>query len=90
MSQLTNRDQAIVTLTRKGLSDQEIAEQVPPYFTQRELSIIPFMKQGITSKEIGEKLFISHRTVEIHRGNIIRKLGISYHRLILEQLNKVI
>jgi DNA-binding CsgD family transcriptional regulator len=31
---------------------------------------------GLTSKEIGDKLFISPRTVETHRHNILKKLNI--------------
>lgn len=86
---ITFRDQKIINLAREGLSDKEILERIPPDFTERELSIIPFMKQGLTSKEIGKKLSLSSRTVEIHRSNIIRKLGLSYNKLILEQLNKI-
>jgi len=32
--------------------------------------------EGKTSAEIGKKLFISPRTVDIHRANLIRKLGL--------------
>jgi DNA-binding CsgD family transcriptional regulator len=32
--------------------------------------------QGMTSAEIGKKLFISPRTVDIHRANLMRKLGL--------------
>jgi two-component system response regulator NreC len=30
--------------------------------------------QGYSNKEIGDKLFISHRTVDTHRTNLMRKL----------------
>jgi DNA-binding CsgD family transcriptional regulator len=30
----------------------------------------------MTSTEIGKKLFISPRTVDIHRANLMRKLGL--------------
>ncbi|MEB3283319.1 MAG: response regulator transcription factor [Lyngbya sp.] len=33
--------------------------------------------QGYTNKEIGEHLFISHRTVQAHLRNILRKLNLS-------------
>lgn len=32
----------------------------------------------LTSKEIGKRLNLSHRTIEAHRGEIMRKLGISH------------
>lgn len=44
--------------------------------TKRELEVFNLVKQGMTSKQIGEQFGISYRTIEIHRSNIIRKLGI--------------
>ena len=45
--------------------------------TARESEILPFLMEGRSSKEIGRALDISHRTVEVHRSNILRKLGLS-------------
>lgn len=44
--------------------------------TFKEIEIVKLISQGLTSKEIGEKIFISSRTVETHRHNILKKLGI--------------
>jgi DNA-binding NarL/FixJ family response regulator len=44
--------------------------------TAKEIEIIKLIAEGLTSKEIAEKLFISHRTVETHRHNILKKLGL--------------
>ena len=44
--------------------------------TSKEIDIIKYIAQGMTSKEIGDKLNISHRTVETHRHNILKKLDI--------------
>lgn len=44
--------------------------------TMKEIEIVKHIANGLTSKEIGEKLFISHRTVETHRHNILKKLDI--------------
>lgn len=46
--------------------------QVP--ITKREREILRLIAQGLTTKEISEKLFISHRTVDTHRTNLLRKL----------------
>lgn len=46
-------------------------------FTQRELEIIKLLADGLTNKEIGSKLFISHRTVDTHRTNIMKKVGVN-------------
>ena len=40
----------------------------------RELEIIDYLKQGLTSREIASTIYISSKTVEVHRYNILRKL----------------
>jgi len=42
--------------------------------TKREIEVLNDISDGLKSQEIAEKLFISERTVEAHRGNIIKKL----------------
>lgn len=44
--------------------------------TNREQEILRLVAQGLSTREIGEKLFISHKTVENHRARIMRKLGL--------------
>ena len=44
--------------------------------TEREIEIIKLIADGLSNKEIGEKLFISHRTVDTHRTNVMTKLGL--------------
>lgn len=41
---------------------------------KRELDVLKLIASGMTNKEAGEKLFISARTVESHRRNILDKL----------------
>lgn len=45
--------------------------------TEREIEIIRLIAEGLTNKQIGEKLFISHRTVDTHRTNLMKKLDTS-------------
>ena len=42
--------------------------------TERELEIVKLIAEGHTSRQIAELLFISERTVERHRENILEKL----------------
>lgn len=44
--------------------------------TEREREVLQLTAEGYTSREIGEKLHISHRTVEKHRENIQTKLDL--------------
>jgi len=44
--------------------------------TPREMEILRLAAEGFTNREIAARLCISHRTVELHRSNLIRKLGL--------------
>ena len=43
----------------------------------REREVLGLIVQGRTNREIGERLFISQKTVGVHVGNILAKLGVS-------------
>jgi DNA-binding CsgD family transcriptional regulator/tetratricopeptide (TPR) repeat protein len=43
----------------------------------REREVLGLIAQGRTNREIGERLFISQKTVGVHVGNILAKLGVS-------------
>ncbi len=45
------------------------------HLTHRELEVVDGLVRGLTNKQIGQELGISHRTVEIHRARLMRKLG---------------
>lgn len=49
-------------------------KKTPNTLTKREQSILIELLSGLNNKAISEKLSISVRTVECHRGNIYRKL----------------
>lgn len=44
--------------------------------SEREVDVLKHIKDGLSSKEIAEKLFLSARTVEVHRSNILKKLNL--------------
>lgn len=45
----------------------------PFHLTRREKQILQYIYEGYTSQKIAEKLYISKRTVESHRANILHK-----------------
>ncbi len=57
---------------------EEASELQDPYetLTDRERQILHLTAEGYTSREIAERLFISPRTVEKHRENLMTKLGL--------------
>lgn len=61
-------------LDRLGPED---LEQSDPFenLTPRELEVLRCMSTGARNREIAEELVIAERTVKIHVGNVIAKLG---------------
>jgi len=56
----------------------ELLRQLPegePALTPREQEVLAMALEGRANKLIGRALGISHRTVEIHRGRAMTKLG---------------
>ncbi|WP_067148587.1 response regulator [Pseudotamlana agarivorans] len=54
--------------------------------TASEIKILKYLNENYTSSQIADELFISIRTVEKHRSNIIKKLGLdssNYSALII-------
>ena len=45
--------------------------------TERETEILKLIAGGFSNKEIGDQLFISHRTVDTHRTNLMKKLDVN-------------
>lgn len=45
--------------------------------SHREKEVLALIAQGRTNREIGDRLFISQKTVGVHVGNILAKLGVS-------------
>jgi len=43
--------------------------------TPREREVLDAIGRGRTNRQIGEDFGISHRTVEVHRARLMRKLG---------------
>ena len=60
----------------KSVSSQ-VVKCIYAVLTEREIEISRLIATGMTSKEIATKLFISLHTVQSHRKNIMKKLGVS-------------
>ncbi|MYX38607.1 MULTISPECIES: response regulator transcription factor [Streptomycetaceae] len=68
---------ALTALVRNLLERARQGEPLPARaVTDREEEILKLVAEGHTSKEIGDILFISAKTVERHRANILQKLGL--------------
>jgi DNA-binding NarL/FixJ family response regulator len=67
---------SIIKLTQKKYIPEDSYESTPIIITKREQEILNLVSNGKTSAEIADKLFLSVRTVESHRYNLMQKLGI--------------
>jgi DNA-binding NarL/FixJ family response regulator len=68
---LTNSAQQ--SLVREWMADSSSGPSEP--LTPREQEVLKLIAEAHTNREIGEILHLSAKTVESHRGNLLRKLG---------------
>jgi DNA-binding NarL/FixJ family response regulator len=68
---LTNSAQR--SLVRDWMADSNAGPSEP--LTPREQEVLKLIAEAHTNREIGEILHLSEKTVESHRGNLLRKLG---------------
>jgi DNA-binding NarL/FixJ family response regulator len=57
-------------------SSTQTAHTLTEPLTDRELEVLRLVCDGLTSKEIGEKLFLSSRTVETRKTNLMQKFNV--------------
>lgn len=63
-------------ITTMAIQQQKKLEQPEkPKLTERELEILKLISEEMSNAEIAQALFISERTVETHRKNMLRKTG---------------
>jgi DNA-binding NarL/FixJ family response regulator len=66
---------AVTTLVRDYVERRGRGEEQFDVLTPRELEVLKLIAEAYTSKQIAKTLFISIKTVERHRQNILDKLG---------------
>jgi two-component system response regulator NreC len=65
-------------LNRKGGTERPAGTRsVLDTVSEREREVLKLVAEGYRSREIGELLCISEKTVEKHRANLMRKLGVN-------------
>ena len=66
----------VENLMKSPLKASKITDSDYATLTPREQEVMRLLAEGLSSKEVAEKLFISPKTVENHRANIMSKLGL--------------
>ncbi|MGE3287851.1 MAG: response regulator [Pseudonocardia sp.] len=54
--------------------ESDAADTAAPALTPRETEVLRLVAKGLTARQIGERLVVSHRTVESHVQSTLRKL----------------
>ena len=68
--------EVVEKLMKSPEKEARITDAAYSALTPREQEVMRLLAEGLSSKEIAEKLFISPKTVDNHRANILNKLGL--------------
>jgi DNA-binding NarL/FixJ family response regulator len=69
-------NQQVSSILMEELHRKSDTDQLQEKLTERESDILKEIVKGLSSKEIADKLFISSRTVDTHRNNLMKKLSV--------------
>ena len=71
-------------------AEAALTEQAEPLarLTTREREVASFIAEGLPNKKVAERLVLSHRTVENHIRNILKKLDIESRQDIIEIVSR--
>jgi len=82
IQEVRNKDHYFTTEQVQTLRNQ-ISHKTPKQYanskdalSSRELDVLQFICQQLTAKEIAEKLFVTTKTIEAHKSNLLLKTGV--------------
>ena len=64
------------TLMESGINEPKEAAEAKEKLTDREMEVLKMVAEGHSNVEIGKMLFLSPKTVDNHRTNLMRKLEV--------------
>ncbi|MFY0712144.1 response regulator transcription factor [Seonamhaeicola sp. NFXS20] len=68
------------------MSEQTISENI---LSKKEKEVLGLISEGLTTKEIATKLFVSTRTIETHRANVIKKLEVKNTAELIKKASEI-
>ena len=69
-----NRILDVVTESKKDGAGDDCS---PTVLSQREVEVVEYIAQGLTAAEVADKMCLSVHTINTHRKNIFKKLGVN-------------
>lgn len=68
------------------MSTQSVSENI---LSNKETEVLGLISEGLTTKQIAAKLFVSTRTIETHRANILKKLEVKNTAELIKKAAKI-
>ncbi|NRD33566.1 response regulator transcription factor [Shewanella sp. DC2-4] len=86
---------ALVQAIEKALRESQVAFEQQSLqhkfdqLTEREQQVLAHVIQGMTNKQISEAMFLSLRTIEVHRAKIMKKLEVNNMAELVQHLGNL-
>ncbi|WP_299063834.1 response regulator transcription factor [uncultured Polaribacter sp.] len=68
------------------MSSNSVSEKI---ISKKETEVLMLISKGLTTKEIANQLFVSSRTIETHRANILKKLEVKNTAELIKKAVKI-
>ncbi|TYA92100.1 response regulator [Seonamhaeicola marinus] len=68
------------------MSTQNVSKNI---LSNKETEVLLLISEGLTTKEIATKLFVSTRTIETHRANILKKIEVKNTAELIKKASKL-
>ena len=62
---------------RRGAAEKDGARRLLDLLTPREFEVMELVVTGMLNKQVGGELGMAEKTVKVHRGRMMQKLGIN-------------
>lgn len=73
----------------KAAFEQQSLQHKFDQLTEREQQVLAHVIQGMTNKQISEAMFLSLRTIEVHRAKIMKKLEVNNMAELVQHLGNL-
>lgn len=68
------------------MSEHKVSENI---LSNKEKEVLGLISEGLTTKEIAAKLFVSTRTIETHRANVLKKLEVKNTAELIKKVTQI-
>ncbi len=68
------------------MATQSVSENL---LSNKETEVLLLISKGLTTKEIATQLFVSTRTIETHRANILKKLEVKNTAQLIKKASEI-